>query len=127
VIDERIEARRRNNKLYRQLLSGLDELTFHTEPSEAYFSNYWLTAFYIDKPTHEFNRETIRLALAAENIESRPLWKPMHLQPVFKKLRSYLNGISENFFNKGLCLPSGSNLKIEDLERIAGIIRRVRS
>jgi dTDP-4-amino-4,6-dideoxygalactose transaminase len=76
----------------------------------------------IEKPTQKFNREIIRLALEEDNIESRPLWKPMHLQPVFRKLPAYVNGVSENLFNKGLCLPSGSNLQTEDIERVVRII-----
>jgi len=67
-------------------------------------------------------REQIRLALEAENIESRPLWKPMHLQPVFADCVSYTNGVSEDLFNRGLCLPSGSNMSEADLERVVGVV-----
>jgi len=127
VLDERIEARRRNHALYRELLSDIYAIRIHTETDKAYFSNYWLTTIVIEKPTPKFNHEIIRLALAGENIEARPLWKPMHLQPVFRKLPAYVNGVSENLFNKGLCLPSGSNLQTEDIERVVRIIKAIRS
>lgn len=126
VIEERVAAHRRNNALYRELLSDIHQITFHTERDNSYYSNFWLTTFVIEKPTVKFNREIIRLALGGDNIESRPLWKPMHLQPVFRKLPAYVNGVSENLFNKGLCLPSGSNLRIEDIERVVRIIKAIR-
>jgi dTDP-4-amino-4,6-dideoxygalactose transaminase len=126
VLEERIAARRRNNALYRELFSGMDGISFLTEPSPAWFSNYWLTTMIIDAPTEKFNRETIRLALEAENIEARPLWKPMHLQPIFKGMPAYVNGVSESLFNKGICLPSGSNLSEKDLERVAKIVKSLR-
>ena len=89
------------------------------EPDGSY-SNRWLTC--IETTSFEL-REQLRLALAAENIESRPLWKPMHLQPVFKDCDAYLNGISNDLFDRGLCLPSGSNLEEEDLFRIVSVIK----
>ena len=122
VIEERVAAHRRNNSLYRELLADIHDIKFLAEKDKAYYSNYWLTTFVIEKPTQKFNREIIRLALEEDNIESRPLWKPMHLQPVFRELPAYVNGISENLFNKGLCLPSGSNLQTEDIERVVRII-----
>jgi dTDP-4-amino-4,6-dideoxygalactose transaminase len=126
VIEERIAAHRRNNALYCELLSDIPEITFHCEPGETYFSNYWLITMEIRKPTPAFNSELIRVALAADNIESRPLWKPMHLQPVFQTLPAYVNGVSEKLFQTGLCLPSGSNLTDGDIERVVKIIRSVR-
>ena len=86
------------------------------------YSNRWLTC--VLTPSFDI-REKIRIALENENIESRPLWKPMHLQPVFKKNVSFVNGVSEDLFERGLCLPSGSSLEIGDLERICGIIKNL--
>jgi len=119
VLTDRVAARRNNFKFYKEHLSYLSEITFINEP-EGSFSNRWLTC--ILTPSFEI-REKIRKALEAENIESRPLWKPMHLQPVFQKSVSFLNGVSEDLFERGLCLPSGSSLEVEDLERICGIIK----
>ncbi|MDF0708342.1 DegT/DnrJ/EryC1/StrS family aminotransferase [Flagellimonas okinawensis] len=119
VLNDRVEARRRNYSFYNEHLSDLQEIEFLQEPDGSY-SNRWLTC--ILTPSFEI-REKLRLALEAENIESRPLWKPMHLQPVFEKNVSFVNGVSEDLFNRGLCLPSGSSLEVEDLERICGIIK----
>ena len=124
VLAKRVEKRRIVNQWYRDLLNNVPGVEFHTEPSEEYFSNYWLTCITIDPEESATNREKLRLALEAGNIESRPLWKPMHLQPVFSGYKSYNNGTSEKLFNNGLCLPSGSNLKESDLRRIADIIKR---
>lgn len=123
AIEDRIAARRRNNAIYRELLSGLPGISFLTEPDPSYFSNYWLTTIVIDNPTEKFNRETIRLALEEVNIEARPFWKPMQLQPVFSEAPAYTNGVSETLFNKGLCLPSGSNLSRTDIEKVVEVIR----
>jgi len=119
VLDERVAQRRAINKWYRELLAPYDFIKFQTEPSEDYFSNYWLTAITIEGNSRKITRETIRLGLLEDNIESRPLWKPMHLQPVFKDCPAYTNGVSEDLFTRGLCLPSGSNLTEEEKDRIA--------
>ncbi|WP_282163157.1 DegT/DnrJ/EryC1/StrS family aminotransferase [Ulvibacterium marinum] len=119
VLDERVYARRRNYEYYVKALQDLDEISFLKEP-DGMFSNRWLSC--ILTPSYDL-RERIRLALENENIESRPLWKPMHLQPVFQTELSFTNGISENLFQIGLCLPSGSNLSLEDLERIVEIVK----
>jgi dTDP-4-amino-4,6-dideoxygalactose transaminase len=124
VLDTRIERRRAINHWYRGLLKDAPGIEFHTEPSERYYSNYWLTCITIDQVKSGTNREKLRHALELENIESRPLWKPMHLQPVFHKYRSYVNGTSETLFENGLCLPSGSNLMEEDLSRIGEVLKR---
>ncbi len=118
VLDKRIAARRANFEFYQQALAGLP-VSFVKEP-EGFFANRWLTT--ILTVSYE-QREKIRLALAAENIESRPLWKPMHMQPVFKDMPAYTNGISEDLFNRGLCLPSGSNLTNADKERIVAVVK----
>ena len=117
VIDERIRARRANFRFYQQNLKG-SNLLFLEEP-DGFFSNRWLSCI-VTKSFEQ--REDIRLALEKENIESRPFWKPMHLQPIFACHPSYLNGVSENLFEKGLCLPSGSNLSDKDKNRIVNII-----
>ncbi|WP_273569096.1 DegT/DnrJ/EryC1/StrS family aminotransferase [Maribacter halichondriae] len=121
VLDDRVNARRNNYLYYKENLGSLESIEFLEEP-EGYFSNRWLTC--ILTPSEEI-REKIRLSLQEENIESRPLWKPMHLQPVFSKCESYLNGISEELFSRGLCLPSGSDLSLSNLERISHTIKQI--
>jgi len=117
VLNERVNARRNNYSFYKKHLE-MNEISFLDEPKD-FFSNRWLTCILTDS----FNlRENIRLRLEKENIESRPLWKPMHLQPVFKKYPSYINKISNDLFERGLCLPSGSNLSSKDKSRIVDII-----
>ena len=118
VLDERVNARRANHLFYKTHLSAFDSIHFLPEP-EGFYANRWLTCVTFD--TFE-QREAVRNALLEEAIESRPLWKPMHLQPVFKEAVSYTNGVSEQLFNQGLCLQSGSNLTQHDLDRILQII-----
>lgn len=117
VLENRISIRRENNRFYRSLLGQIDGIEFQNEPI-GHFSNYWLTTILVDKDKVGLSREDIRIAMEAENIETRPLWKPMHIQPVFAKYPSYVNGISEKYFMDGLCLPSGSNLTPEEKERV---------
>ncbi len=117
ILDKHIAARRANFDYYKTALQNAP-LQFLQEPS-GFFSNRWLTT--VLTRSYE-DREKIRLALANHNIESRPLWKPMHQQPVFKGAPSYLNGISDDLFSRGLCLPSGSNLNEPDRKRITEII-----
>ena len=122
VLNDRVAARRSNFDKYKQYFSkhnnaGFDIL-FQEEP-EGYYSNRWLTCLVVDPTTNNgLTREEIRLAMDEENIETRPLWKPMHQQPVFASLKKYLNGVSDKLFENGLCLPSGSNLTDEEFERI---------
>jgi dTDP-4-amino-4,6-dideoxygalactose transaminase len=122
VLNDRIAARRRNYERYFHYFSSWNlkgfDIQFQLEP-EGYFSNRWLTCILVDPQKNKgLTVESIRLALEAENIESRPLWKPMHLQPVFKQMPFYGAGVSEKFFDIGLCLPSGSNLSEENFCRI---------
>jgi dTDP-4-amino-4,6-dideoxygalactose transaminase len=120
VLPERIEQRRRNFVFYKNALKELPGISFVNEPA-GYFSNRWLTTILVNPDENGgITREDIRLALLEENIESRPLWKPMHLQPVFREFPFYGSKISEELFENGLCLPSGSNLEEEDLERVVG-------
>ena len=125
VLDERVRQRRSNYDFYKAELGTMEGIEFLEEPS-GYFSNRWLTTLLIDPDkTKGITREDLRLELAKENIESRPLWKPMHLQPVFKECPTYTTGISQELFNKGLCLPSGSNLTMEELQRVTNQIKGV--
>ena len=125
VLVERIAQRRKIHDWYRNKLSGIAGISF-TDETTGCFSNRWLTTILIDPvKTKGITRETLRLAFDAENIESRPLWKPMHSQPVFKDCAYYGEGISDKLFENGLCLPSGSNLKDEDLQRISDVIDAV--
>ena len=126
VIDQRVIQRRKNQLFYRNLFSGLPGISFQEEPDDRFFSNYWLTAITVDdRQTGGVTCEMLRKALDAENIESRPLWKPMHLQPIFRRYPFYGDGTSERLFRKGQCLPSGSNLTDEDRIRIASVINRL--
>ncbi len=120
VLDDRVHARRSNFNYYKGELEGMAGLEFPKEP-QGCLSNRWLTT--ILTPSFQ-TRERIRKALLAEDIESRPLWKPMHLQPVFKKSTHFADGTSEDLFERGLCLPSGSNLTNNDLERIVSVIKK---
>lgn len=124
VLVKRIEKRRAIYNQYHGLLSGRKGISFCEEPV-GYFSNRWLTTILIDPAEAGVTREDLRLALEKENIESRPLWKPMHMQPVFEGCAYYGDGTSEDLFSKGLCLPSGSNLANEDMDRIFGAINAV--
>jgi dTDP-4-amino-4,6-dideoxygalactose transaminase len=126
VLDKRVAQRRANNQRYREFFTGVDGITFQTEPDADYFSNYWLTAILIDsRLTGGITREDVRLALDAENIESRPLWKPMHMQPVYEGTKFYGTGVCEVLFEQGLCLPSGSNLTDEDFDRIFNSLNKL--
>ncbi|GGW50900.1 DegT/DnrJ/EryC1/StrS family aminotransferase [Arenibacter certesii] len=118
VIDERVKARRSNYNYYNEKLGKLAKIEFLEEP-KGFHSNRWLSCILL--PTYEI-REEIRMALLKENIESRPLWKPMHMQPVFMGCAQFVDGTSEDLFNRGLCLPSGSNLIKEDLNRVIEVI-----
>lgn len=126
VLDQRVSQRRANNQRYREFFKDISGVTFQTEPNTNYFSNYWLTAILIDPAlTGGISREDVRLALDAENIESRPLWKPMHMQPLYSGTKFYGKGVCEKLFEQGLCLPSGSNLTSEEFERIFSSLSKV--
>ena len=123
VVDKHIALRRDIHEYYKKHLSPVDGIIFLQEPGEAYFSNHWLSCITVDPTrTGGVTREDLRLALADENIEARPLWKPMHLQPVFKDHPFYGNGTSEKLFETGLCLPSGSNMTEEDRQRVIKVL-----
>ncbi|WCO03087.1 aminotransferase class I/II-fold pyridoxal phosphate-dependent enzyme [Psychroserpens ponticola] len=119
VLEDRVYARRQNYDTYKATLSAIEEITFLDEPKD-FYSNRWLSCILTPSETI---REGLRLKLLENNIESRPLWKPMHQQPVFKSCPSYLNGVSDDLFKKGLCLPSGSNLTESELDRVITAIK----
>ena len=125
VLDLRISQRRKNHDFYQEIFKNIDGIELFTESNSDFFSNHWLSAIVIDAQKTGFDREQLRLKLQEENIESRPLWKPMHLQPVFADAPYYGGNVAENLFNNGLCLPSGSNLTTEDLERIKNVIENM--
>ena len=122
VLSDRVKSRRNNFEMYKKYFlkqnnAGFD-IKFQEEP-KGYFSNRWLTCILVDPTKNKgLTREEIRLTMDTENIETRPLWKPMHKQPVFATSKSYLNGVSDQLFEFGLCLPSGSNLTEKEFERI---------
>jgi len=120
VLDDHIALRRAMHDFYANYFKNIKGVTVFTEPNTDYFSNHWLTAILVnpEQTGGGKTREDLRLALDAANIESRPLWKPMHLQPVFANDPYYGGTISESLFQNGLCLPSGSNLTNEDRDRI---------
>lgn len=122
VLNNRVKSRRENFEKYVKYFSNYNNdgftIKFQNEPI-GYYSNRWLTCILINPIYNNgLTRDVVRLALDEENIESRPLWKPMHCQPVFAKSKCYLNGISDELFDFGLCLPSGSNMNDDEFDRI---------
>ena len=126
VLDEHVALRRQMHDFYVEVFASIEGVEVFSTPNHDYFANYWLSAITIDEnKTKGITSETLRLALEAENIESRPLWKPMHLQPIFSTYPYYGTSVAQNLFENGLCLPSGSNLTDLDRERIAKVIKVV--
>lgn len=121
VLQERVAARRRIYELYRHRLLAVPGLAFDIETSEAK-GNRWLTTVQIDRAQNGMTPESIRLALESEDIESRPLWKPMHLQPLFKDAMVHGGSVSEKLFQEGLCLPSGSAMGEAEVDRVCAVI-----
>ena len=123
ILDSHIGKRREMNQFYKNVFVNQEGITVFSEPNEDYYSNHWLSAIIVNpKKNKGKSSEDLRLQLEKENIESRPLWKPMHLQPVFKSAPYYGGSVSEKLFNNGLCLPSGSNLNSDDLTRIKFVL-----
>jgi dTDP-4-amino-4,6-dideoxygalactose transaminase len=122
VLEDRVRARRRNFDFYRDALGSLPGLQFMPEAPWGRHTR-WLTTLTIDAAEFGATREVVRLALLADDIEARPVWKPMHLQPVFQQYERYGGSVSEALFTDGLCLPSGSALTKKDLERVANVVR----
>jgi len=124
VLNKHLLLRRAMHQFYVDLFSDIEGVTVFTEPNTDYYSNHWLSCVLFDpSKTKGISREDVRLTLESENIESRPLWKPMHLQPVFSASPYFGSNISENLFNNGLCLPSSSNLTDNDRERITKVVK----
>ena len=126
VLAERVNARRANCEFYQQAFADLPGVEFMPEGPGGR-STRWLTCVLIDPEKFGCDREAVRLALAQENIEARPVWKPMHLQPVFAHCECFGGEVGEDLFNRGLCLPSGSNLGRADLDRVAAAVRKCRT
>lgn len=124
VLEERVQARRRNFAFYQEMLGILPGITFMPEASWGRHTR-WLTVMTVDSAAFGATSEDIRLALEAENIESRPVWKPMHLQPVFAGCETVGGAVAQKLFETGLCLPSGSNLTEKDLARVAAVIHKL--
>lgn len=124
MLEERVQARRRNFDYYQQTIGDLPGIAFMPKAPWGRHTR-WLTVVTVDPTGFGVDRETLRLALEAENIEARPVWKLMHLQPVFAGCEAVGGAVAEAFFRDGLCLPSGSNLTETDLARVVEVIRRV--
>lgn len=122
VLEHHLRRRRENHAIYTELLKGVSGISVLQNPSEEYESNFWLTTILVDPKEAGQTREDIRIRLEENNIESRPLWKPMHLQPVYKEIPFYGTNVSEELFEEGLCLPSGPLITKEDLERIVAVV-----
>ena len=123
ILDSHIEKRREMHQFYKNVFVKQEGITIFSEPDEDYYSNHWLSAIIVNSEKNNGkSSEDLRLQLENENIESRPLWKPMHLQPVFKNAPYYGGSVSEELFNNGLCLPSGSNLNSDDVARIKSVL-----
>ena len=118
VLSKHIGLRRTMNQFYQEIFKDIDGVKVFTEPSANFYSNHWLSCIIVEEEIAGFSREDLRLSFEKDNIEARPLWKPMHLQPIFKDCDYYGTDVSEKLFNNGLCLPSGSNLTVDDRNRI---------
>ena len=125
VLQERVDARRKMHDFYLGLFNDLNGIKVFSEPNTDYFSNHWLSAITIDPEITGVTREELRLALLEDNIESRPLWKPMHMQPVFSNAPYYGGKVAEELFEDGLCLPSGSSMTDTERERITKTVKKV--
>lgn len=120
-LDKYVKKRRQINSNYRKLIGGIPGILFQNEP-EGTFSNYWLSTILIDEKITGFTNDQLRIAFMKNGIETRFLWKPLHMQPVFKEIQFFGGNISRSLFQKGICLPSSADLTYEDQERIVGVI-----
>jgi len=124
ILNRNIEARQEMNRFYKMVFKDIKEIKLFQTVNDDFFSNYWLSTILVEKNTNKnINRESLRLAFENANIECRPLWKPMHLQPVFSNYPYYGQKVAEDLFEKGLCLPSGSGLGEEEKNRIKEVIQ----
>jgi dTDP-4-amino-4,6-dideoxygalactose transaminase len=124
TLEDRVERRRHNFAFYQAALSDVPGLTFMPEPSWSRHTR-WLTCVTVDPDEFGADRDAVRIALASADIEARPLWKPMHCQPVFRGYETVGGAVAEGLFERGLCLPSGSNLSREDISRVVSVIQDV--
>jgi dTDP-4-amino-4,6-dideoxygalactose transaminase len=124
VLEKHVGLRREMHQFYVDYFADIEGVTVFQEPNEEIYSNHWLSCIVLDSKILGKSSEELRIALEAENIESRPLWKPMHMQPVFSKYDYYGGIVSEELFTNGLCLPSGSNLGNSDRDRIITVFNR---
>ncbi len=124
ILDQHIAHHRNLAKLYKELFDSIEGIDFHANPTNAQDSNYWLNTIIIDPEKTGITPEDVRQHLAALDIETRPLWKPMHLQPVFASAPAYTNGVSEHLFERGLCLPSGPWVTTDDIKTIVHEIKK---
>lgn len=122
VLTERINQRRANHDFYKEIFSDIEAVELFTEANSDFYSNHWLTCITLDNNLTARTTQELMSAFSDRNIETRPLWKPMHLQPVFKDCPYYGEKTAEDLFNRGLCLPSGSNLTNDDKKRIKDVI-----
>ena len=122
-LPKKLNQKRNIYEYYKESLSCIDSIKFLEEDNLS-FSNYWITTIFLDKKS-TIDREELRLHMEKDNIESRPLWKPMHLQPIFRYCKSYVNNVSEDLYNRGLCLPSGTNMSKKELERVVNSIKEL--
>ncbi|WP_333854543.1 aminotransferase class I/II-fold pyridoxal phosphate-dependent enzyme [Epilithonimonas sp.] len=122
VLEQRVQKRRENHDFYKELFSNIDAVEVFSELNSDYYSNHWLTSITINPNFTEKTNLELMTAFAEENIETRPLWKPMHLQPVFKDCPYYGETVAEDLFKRGLCLPSGSNITSDDKKRIHDVV-----
>ena len=127
ILESHLARRREIHSFYLQKLANLPGITVFDKPSDEFDSNFWLTCILVDPKKAGFTREDVRLSMEAANIETRPLWKPMHLQPVFANAPYYGNGVAKHLFENGLCLPSGAGLTDEDLLRVVEVIKEMYS
>ena len=125
IIEKHLAHHRHACSVYEKLFMDVDGIDVHVNPTKDYDSNYWLNTITINPNKIKTDYEQIRLHLSSKGIESRPLWKPMHTQPVFKDAPSYTNGVSEALFKKGLCLPSGPWVSDEDIMEIVSSIKEI--
>ena len=123
VLNEHIARHRRIHELYKRAFADVDGIELKSNPDERFNANYWLSTILIDKNVTGFDYEELRIALDAKGIETRPLWKPMHLQPIFANNPRYVDGTAEGLFNKGLCIPAGPCVTDED---VAYIVREIK-
>lgn len=124
VLNEHIAHHRRIHELYKQAFADVDGIELKSNPDERFNANYWLSTILIDKNVTGFDYEELRIALDAKGIETRPLWKPMHLQPIFANNPRYVDGTAERLFNKGLCIPAGPCVTDEDAAYIVREIKK---